>query len=141
MPNAPKQVDRPNRRAERPSDHNLNPGSEQERRPNPRRRPMPEQDPRRRRNPPQGQGRGQNMVVTVLGFVGVAVLVILSVLFVRAITGQQSAPAPKAPTTQTTSDNNTTTNQGQTRVEDWETVSEAPPAAPEPAAEAVEEQQ
>lgn len=65
--------------------------------------------------------------MTVLGFVGVAVLVILSVLLVRVITGQQSMPAPKAPAPQSPPANNTTTNQGQAKVVEWEVDSEAPP--------------
>ena len=69
-----------------------------------------------------------------LGFLGVAVLVVLSVLLVRIVTGQQSMPAPQQPAAQSSPDNNTTTNQGQARIEDWESVSEAPAEAPEPEA-------
>ncbi len=68
--------------------------------------------------------QGQNPIVTVLGFVGVAVLVVLSILFVRIITGQQSAPSAKEPVTQTPPANNTTTKQGQAQVDDWEPVAE-----------------
>ena len=92
--------------------------------PDQERRQVPGQRPDQRRAPGlgQNQSQGQNMVVTVLGFVGVAVLVVLSVMFVRIITGQQSIPAPKAPAPQSTPANNTTTNQGQARVEDWESA-------------------
>ena len=114
MPSSPNRFDQPSQPSRQSSRRNLGPRPDQ--------RPLPHQRPRQ--NP--GQGDGQNTLVTVLGFVGVAVLVVLSVLLVRFITGQQNMPAPKQPATQTQPANNTATNQGQAHVDDWEPASEAP---------------